>query len=177
MCINICMHLNKGLGWAGLNLRSANVLNIVVGATIGLVDGLAGRAVLVLGSVGLRDGARDAARQGDLLVDVVGPGAAREPVREQNQLAVAVPVDIQLEALALSELVRQRPQAEVLGCVAGLLPPVRLGARAGRGSVAVPLVWPVAVDVGADGARSRSRLPVLAPKTIGGLGVDETCSC
>lgn len=77
-----------------LNLRSANILDVVVRATVGRVDGLASRTVLELGAVGSRNGAGDATSQVDLLVNVIGSGAARVSVREQDQLAVAVPVDV-----------------------------------------------------------------------------------
>jgi hypothetical protein len=63
----------------------------------------------------------------------------------------------------------------VLGGVAGSKAAVSLRAGVGRGAAGnVPLVRPVAVDVGADASRSSTGLTVLAPETSALVGEDET---
>lgn len=106
---------------------------------------------------------------------VVGrPSGAVVPVRQQNVLAVRVPVDVEPDALVGLELLSKSDEGRVLGGVTGGDALVGLGARAGGGAPReLPLVGPVAVDVGSDARGAGAGLAVLAPEALVGLGVDE----
>lgn len=99
----------------------------------------------------------------------------------KDVLAVGVPVYVKLDALGVAEVVDEGYYTLILGGVGGGFAAVGLGAGVWRCAVrvCVPLEGPLAVDVAADARlvcwRWRGRLTVLAPESIGGLGVDEAC--
>lgn len=154
--------------------RTGHGLEVIGAGTGGGVQGRARGAVGEAGAVDGADGGRVDAHEG-LLQRVVGrPGVAVVAERAEDVLAVAVPVDVQLDAPAGGQSRSEGGQAAHLGRVAGGLALVGLvagvGGRAARDG---PLVGPVAVDVGADAALAGPGLAVLAPETVGCLRVDE----
>lgn len=100
----------------------------------------------------------------------------------EDVLAVAVPVDEELDLGGVAEPADEAVEPPVLGGVGGSLAAVGLGARVGGGAarVGVPAELPVAVDVAAVagwvGCVGRGGLSVLSPEAVGGLGVDEAWS-
>lgn len=97
----------------------------------------------------------------------------------QDVLSVAVPIDKELDTGTITELSDELVETLVLGSVGGLLSLVSLGAWVGGGAqlVGVPGEFPVTVDVaavaGLVGGGCGRGLTVLAPETVGGLGVEE----
>lgn len=104
-----------------------------------------------------------------MLAQIIRVQRAVEAPGREDVLAVAVPVDVQLDSRGVAEGVDERREALILGRVVGCFAPVhgraRVGACAQR--VAVPFVAPVAVDVAPDARlvrrRWRRRLSVLTP--------------
>jgi hypothetical protein len=162
---------------SGVYLRFADILDVIIGASVGRIDGAAGRPVLERSTLSLRNRRSNTLSEGQLLLEVVRSGGARIAVGKQDELAVAVPVDEELETLAGSQVIGKSPQAQVLGRVARLFSTVGFVGRVGRRAIAFPLVRPVAVDVGAHGADAVAHLTVLTPETVGRLGINEALSC
>jgi hypothetical protein len=157
-------------------LNASNSVSPVETATVGLVDGLAGRSICEAEAVDATDSRRDTSSQTHLGLVVGGTSAAAVSKGEEDQLAERVPVDVPLDARAAAEGVDVGDEGPVLRGVTLGLAAVGLGARAGGRAGADPLVGPVAVHVGADAALAGADLTVLAPETVIGLGVDEACS-
>jgi hypothetical protein len=85
-----------------------------------------------------------------------------------------VPVGVELDAGALGDGEDVVGVDGHLGGVAGGLTPVLQVARVGRRAAGdVPLVGPVAVEVGAYAGGPDAGLPVLAPEAILGVAEDE----
>lgn len=116
------------------------------------------------------------ARGETALRGVVGrAGGAVVPIRQEDVLAVRVPVDVEADAAAVLEGGGEGGQGSDLGGVAGGEALVGLGAGRGGGAAGEgPLVVPVAVLVGADAGLAGAGLAVLAPEAVVGLGVDES---
>lgn len=149
---------------------------VVSAAAGGLVQSRARRSVGELGVVALGDFVGQALGEGRLARVVACASGAVKSVREEDVLAEAVPVDVELDTLAVLESLGEGDESLVLGGVAGREALVGLAALVGRGAAGeLPLVRPVAVDVGAYARRAGAGLAVLAPETIVGLGVDEAC--
>lgn len=156
-------------------LSASRGVSPVQAATGGLVDGLAGRSVGEAETVDATDGTGDTAGEAHLGVVVGGAGAAAVAEGEEDELAEGVPVDVPLDAGA-GEGLDVADEGLVLGGITGGDTAVGLGAGVGGGAAGDgPLVGPVAVHVGADAGAGRAALAVLAPETVVGLGVDETC--
>lgn len=85
-----------------------------------------------------------------------------------------MPVDVELDALRGLDGGELVDEGCRLGGVACGGAAEVLGAGAGGGAAGdVPLVGPVAVDVVAETGAAAGGLPVLAPETVVGLGVEE----
>lgn len=85
-------------------------------------------------------------------------------------------VNVESDALASSKRVNLALDGLELRAVTSGLSLVGLVTWVGRSTTSkLPLVRPVAVDVTTNAGVSRDSLSVLAPETVGGLGVDETC--
>lgn len=106
---------------------------------------------------------------------VGGSGGAVVAVGQENVLAVAVPVDEQLDPVASGEAVGVSLQGDHFGGVAGGLALVGLGAVVSGGAAReLPVERPVAVDVSTDASAAGSDLTVLAPKAVVCLSVGKT---
>lgn len=100
----------------------------------------------------------------------------REIRTPEDVLSVGVDVKVQSDALAVTEGVHLCHEPLVFRRVARSQSLVCLRARRGRCSASnFPLVGPVAVDVATNTAAGADGLAVLAPETVGCLGVDEAC--
>jgi hypothetical protein len=89
-----------------------------------------------------------------------------------------VEVNVESNALASSKRVNLSLDSLELRAVTSGLSLVGLVARVSRGTTSeLPLVRPITVDVTTNARVSRDGLTVLAPQTVGGLGVDKTCCC
>lgn len=100
-------------------------------------------------------------------------------VGREDVLAVAVPVDVELDPLRVADVAQELVEALVFGRVGGGFAPVGLRARVrGRAAVVgVPSEFPVPVYVASEaGAVAGAGLPVLSPESLGGLGVNESCN-
>ncbi len=85
-----------------------------------------------------------------------------------------MPVNVELNALAVGEGLGEGHECLVFCRVAGGQALVSLVAGVGGGAVGeFPLVWPVAVDICSDTGLAGAGLAVLAPEAVVGLGVDE----
>lgn len=156
-------------------LSLGNILGPVVAASCGLVDGGAGRAVVEAEAVDALDGTGNTGGKVHLLVHVVGSGGTAVSIRQKDKLAEGVPVNIELDARVLGKGPHVVDQDSIFGRVACCLSTVCLVTGAGgRAAGDIPLVGPVAVDVGADAGLATASLAVLAPETVVAGGVDET---
>jgi len=89
-------------------------------------------------------------------------------------LAVAVDIEVQSNTTRVTQLVDLGGEDAVLWSIARSLALVGLGAWARGGAAGyLPFVGPVAVDIAADAGVTADGLTVLAPQTVGGLGVDK----
>jgi hypothetical protein len=87
-----------------------------------------------------------------------------------------VEVNVESDTLASSQSVDLSLESLVLGTIACSASLEGLVTRVGGSTTGeLPLVGPVAVDVSANARVSGNSLTVLAPETVGGLGVNETC--
>lgn len=103
-------------------------------------------------------------------------GARKKELTPGNVLSVRVEVNVESNALASSERVDLALDSLELRTVTSGLSLVGLVTRVSGGTTSeLPLVRPVTVDVTANTGVSRDSLSVLAPETVGSLGVDETC--
>lgn len=94
----------------------------------------------------------------------------------EDVLSIRVEVDVESDAPASSKRVNLALDGLELRAVTSGLSLVGLVTRVGRGTASkLPLVRPVTVDVTTNTGVARDSLSVLAPETVGGLGVDETC--
>lgn len=84
-------------------------------------------------------------------------------------LAIAVEREIRLEGVA-REAAYEFRNVERFRLGEGLAAPIRLGAGAGRGALAAPLVAKVTVEIDA-GTLTSMGAHILAPQTIRGMGV------
>lgn len=84
-----------------------------------------------------------------------------------------MPVNVQLDALALDEVVHEGANTLGLRLRALRGTTVGLSTRVGGGAAASPLVRPVTVDIGALAVVSVVGRSVLAPEAVA-RGVDET---
>lgn len=111
---------------------------------------------------------------------LVVDGAIISPGRK-DVLAIRMEVYVKLDALGVAEVVDEGYHTLVFGRVGGGFATVCLcaGIRRCAVRVCVPLEGPLAVDVAADARLIRrwwwGRLTVLAPESVGGLGIDEAC--
>ena len=121
----------------------------------------------------LRDSSRDPLSKSVLLVVILREISTRVPVRQQDGLRVAVPVDVELDAVQVPQLLRVGSEGCCLGGVVRREPAEGLGARVRRGPVAAPAHEPVPVDICADCCRVSARLSVLAPEAVRCLCVYE----
>ena len=93
----------------------------------------------------------------------------RVAVRPEHQLRVGVEVDVRLDLLDPADDPAGDEVAHPLGLRRGERGRAAVGLRrgaAGRAAAAAPLVAPVAVEVGADGAGAGVGLPVLPPGPV-----------
>lgn len=91
-------------------------------------------------------------------------------------MAVAVPVNVQLDARSISQSADKGIESSVLRSVARRLSLVCLTARVGAGSswVAAPSELPVTIDITTDTSIAIwTILSVLAPESIDVLGMNE----
>lgn len=85
-------------------------------------------------------------------------------------------VNVEGDTLTSRQRVDLSLESLVLGAVACSESLVGLVTRVGGSTTGeLPLIGPVAVDVSANARVSGNSLTVLAPETVGGLGVNETC--
>ncbi len=155
-------------------LRLAHILDVIRAAPRRGIQRAAARSHRPARATHGSDPRPQALRQRQLLSVVGRARLAVVAIRQKDVLPVAVPVDVELDAFVGSEGGGEGREGLHLGRVAGGLAFVGLGAG-GRGGAAgeLPLVGPVAVDVGADAGLTGAGLAVLAPETVVGLGVDE----
>ncbi|CAH0015905.1 unnamed protein product [Clonostachys rhizophaga] len=160
---------------------AANTIDVVGGrARGGVEDGAAGSEG-VGGAVGggVADGLADDGGGLGPLAELGRVEGLLVAEGGEDVLAVAVPVDEELDLGGVAELADEPVEPPVLGGVGGGFAAVGLGARVGGGAarVGVPAELPVAVDVAAVagwvGCVGRGGLSVLSPEAVGCLGVDE----
>ncbi|VUC20318.1 unnamed protein product [Clonostachys rosea] len=162
-------------------LRTADAIHMIRGGTSRSVeDGTAGPKRVRRARGGrIADGLADDGGGLCPLAELGGVEGLLVAEGGEDVLAVAVPVDEELDARRVAQLADELVESFILGGVGGGLAAVGLGARVGGGAagVGVPAELPVAVDVAAVagwvccvGGRG---LSVLAPEAVGGLGVDE----
>ncbi len=98
----------------------------------------------------------------------------------ENELTVAVPINVKLNALVITDGSEEVIQCSVLGCVARTLATVGLRALVLRGAacVGIPVVLPISINITTIASLISSSswwwLTVLAPQPISGLSVDKT---
>ena len=103
--------------------------------------------------------------------------------RAQYKLTVAVPVNVQLDALLITEVAEEVVHRSVLWRITRALTAIGLRAfvLGGAAGVGIPVVFPVSVDVatiaGLVGSSCWRWLAVLAPQSVRCLGVYETLTC
>lgn len=94
----------------------------------------------------------------------------------KDVLSVRVEVNIEGDTATSSQRVDLALDSLELRAVTSSTALEGLVTRVGRGAASeLPLVGPVTVDVTTNTRASGQSLTVLAPKTVGGLGVDEAC--
>ena len=85
-----------------------------------------------------------------------------------------MPVNVQLDAIALADLLQESSDGLVLRRRTSRGATVGIGARVGGRSRAIPLVGPVAVDISTSTVAATVGLGVLAPHAVTVLGLQET---
>lgn len=113
------------------DLSIGNIVDVVHAATRGLVDGLAGRAVNEVESVDALDGLGDTGGKFHLVVEVIDDGAAAVAVGQEDELAVRVPVDVELDTDVVGDAEGVVGEDGHLWGVTRSLATVGLGARVG----------------------------------------------
>lgn len=120
------------------------------------------------------DGSDGALGDGRVLRGLGDGAGARVAVGVHPKLGVGVDVEVEGDTFAGGDAVELRLEGLVLDGVTGRSALVVLGAGGGGGAGGLrPVGGPVAVDVAADAAGRRRRLPVLAPQAVRALRVCE----
>lgn len=97
------------------------------------------------------------------------------PTRHE-QLSVRVPINVQLDTLALGDIGQEGSEGLVLRRRTGRATAVRIGARVGRRTLTIPLVRPVTVEVSAVASGAAVGLGVFAPHAVAILRAKEAYS-
>jgi len=100
-------------------LSLGNISEVIGAAAGGLVQSGARRSVGEAGVVALGDAVGQALGEGGLAGVVAGAEGAVESIGEKDVLAEAVPVDVELDAIAVLEGLGEGDEGLVLGGVAG----------------------------------------------------------
>ncbi|CAG9983104.1 unnamed protein product [Clonostachys byssicola] len=162
-------------------LSATDTIDVVRGSARGGVEDGAAGSKGVGGTVGRRvaDGLADHGGGLGPLAQLGGVEGLLVAEGGEDVLAVAVPVDEELDLGGVAEAADEAVEPLVLGGVGWCFAAVGLGARVcgGAARVGVPAELPVAVDVAAVagwvGCVGGRGLSVLAPEAVGCLGVDE----
>lgn len=165
--------------WSQLNapadLGTSGILHVVSAATGSLVESWAGGARGESGRVDAQDGASSSPCKGDLAVVVWNLLVAVISVWEKDELGEAVPIDVELDTLALGEGLREGGEGSDFNCTTSSAASEGLAAWVGGGTAGNgPLIWPVSVHISADAAAGWVWQTVLAPQSVAGLREDET---